>query len=301
MNEKEPIRIRLSTAILIFIILILIFALVVMYFHFTSSGNIANNNVQTNESNSSSDNDSNVEEISKKVSLDIESDEVKQLYSYIMKINTNQEELVYRNTKVTEKDLNNQLKLITVFENIDESKASEVKTTTDAYGYKTEHTYYKKDTIEDMAKKVFGEDVTITHESCEAFFASARDYENGVYDCYDYEGGGGVPWESSTSKLLSAEKVGDEIYIYDKYVHIVEVDNIINGLNYSGTNDIYEASDKKVKLAEKVDFGKNNLYGDDEISNIEKFLNKEVTTFKHTFKKNLDDTYYWYSTEPIEK
>ena len=109
----------------------------------------------------------------KVTSLDIESEGVKNLYKYIMKINTNQEELVYRSTKVTEKDLNNQLKLMTIFENVDESDASEIKMLTDENGYEVEHTYYTKETIEEVAKKVFGDDVTITHESCESIFACA--------------------------------------------------------------------------------------------------------------------------------
>lgn len=291
--EKQPLKIKFSIAITLIIIFILIIAGIIYYGVTRETENTNSENVTNNEN-------TNTLEQPKVTSLDIESEEVKNLYKYIMKINTNQEELVYRSTKVTEKDLNNQLKLMTIFENVDESDASEIKMLTDENGYEVEHTYYTKETIEEVAKKVFGDDVTITHESCESIFASARDYKDGVYDCYEYEGGGGVLWEASTSKLISAEQSGDEIYIYDKYVHLIEVENIIDGTNYAGTYDIYEASDRQVKMAERVDFSANNLYDGDKIDNIENYLGRKLTTFKHTYKKNADGQYYWYSTEPVK-
>ena len=291
--EKQPLKIKFSIAITLIIIFILIIAGIIYYGVTRETENTNSENVTNNEN-------TNTLEQPKVTSLDIESEEVKNLYKYIMKINTNQEELVYRSTKVTEKDLNNQLKLMTIFENVDESDASEIKMLTDENGYEVEHTYYTKETIEEVAKKVFGDDVTITHESCESIFASARDYKDGVYDCYEYEGGGGVLWEASTSKLISAEQSGDEIYIYDKYVHLIEVENIIDGINYAGTYDIYEASDRQVKMAERVDFSANNLYDGDKIDNIENYLGRKLTTFKHTYKKNADGQYYWYSTEPVK-
>ena len=291
--EKQPLKIKFSIAITLIIIFILIIAGIIYYGVTRETENTNSENVTNNEN-------TNTLKQPKVTSLDIESEEVKNLYKYIMKINTNQEELVYRSTKVTEKDLNNQLKLMTIFENVDESDASEIKMLTDENGYEVEHTYYTKETIEEVAKKVFGDDVTITHESCESFFASARDYKDGVYDCYEYEGGGGVLWEASTSKLISAEQSGDEIYIYDKYVHLIEVENIIDGTNYAGTYDIYEASDRQVKMAERVDFSANNLYDGDKIDNIENYLGRKLTTFKHTYKKNADGQYYWYSTEPVK-
>ena len=234
------------------------------------------------------------------VNLDINSNQVQALYKYIMNVNDNQEELVYRTTKVTEKQLNNQLKLITIFQNLSENQADETKSAKDEYGNSSVHTYFNKAKVENMAKNIFGNDVTITHESTMIGMGENIDYKDNRYDRYDYEGGGRTPWETSTSKLIKAEQIGDEIYIYDKYVHLLEVENIVNGINHSGSYDIYSASDKNVKLSSKVDFDKNNLYGDDEIGNIEKFLNQELTTFKHTFKNASDGSYYWYSTEPIK-
>lgn len=311
MNEKEPIRIKLSTVILLFIIFILIIAMIFMFLYFNNFQHTKQNEINANLTNKStiySSNDSdNVESsqpqdnISTPTSLNIESSEVKQLYNYIMKVNTNQEKLVYRNTKVTEKDLNNQLKLITIFKNVSKNDVSETKSVTDEYGYTTEHTYYKKEKIENIAKKIFGNNVSITHESCEAYLTQAIDFKNGEYDCYEYQGGGDTPWEMSTSEIISAEQKGNELYIYDKYVHIY-------GNASSSNYDIYDSSDKSLKIAENVSLNKivNNASSSSGtysskaiINNLETITNNKIKTFKHTFKKNSDGTYYWYSSEPI--
>lgn len=146
--EKQPLKIKFSIAITLIIIFILIIVGIIYYGVTRETENTNSENVTNNEN-------TNTLEQPKVTSLDIESEEVKNLYKYIMKINTNQEELVYRSTKVTEKDLNNQLKLMTIFENVDESDASEIKMLTDENGYEVEHTYYTKETIEEVAKKSF--------------------------------------------------------------------------------------------------------------------------------------------------
>lgn len=312
MNEKEPIKVKLSTVILLFVIFILIITIIFMFLYFNNSQNTEHNEINTNlnsKSDISSNTVSNIVEssqsqdnISSSFSLNVDSNEVKELYNYIMKVNTNQEELVYRNTKVTEKDLNNKLKLITIFENTNENDISETKSVADEYGYTTKHTYYKKEKIENIAKKIFGNNVSIKHESCEAYFTQAIDYKNGEYDCYDYQGGGATPWEMSTSEIISAEQNGNELYIYDKYVHIY-------GDTSSTKYDIYNSSDKKIKIAENISLDNivNNAISSSGtysskaiINNLENITNNKIKTFKHTFKQNSDGSYYWYSTEPIE-
>lgn len=314
MEEKEPIKIRLSTVILSFIIFILILAIIFMYFYFTNSSKESNNTIENNKESISENIISNFVNTSEPVQgestnnvstikkLNINSNEVTQLYKYIMKVNSSQEELVYRNTKVTEKDLNNQLKLATIFENITRNDASNIKNVTDSYGYTTEHIYYSKNTIETIAKKIFGNNTSIKHETYEGLLAQAKEYKNGEYDCYEFQGGGGYPWLLSCSELISAEQNGDEIYIYDKYVHIYE-----NDLS-SDTCTIYDSSDKSNIIAKNIDsntFLKNAESNSGEysskviIDNINNITNNKVKTFKHTFKKNNNGSYYWYSTEPI--
>lgn len=313
MDEKEPIKIRLSTVILLFIIFILIIAMIFMYFYFTNSNkentNIIENTVEStseNEFSNSLNTEDSIQEDTNATStikkIDINSSEVQQLYKYIMKVNPSQEELVYRNTKVTEKDLNNQLKLATVFENITRNDASKIKNVTDSYGSTTEHVYYSKNTIENMTKKIFGNTASIKHETYEGLLAQAKEYKNGEYDCYEYQGGGGYLWILSCSDLINAEQNGDEIYIYDRYVHIFE--NDVSGNSCT----IYDSSDKSNIIATNVDsntFLKNAKTTTDEysskviIDNLNTITNNKIKTFKHTFKKNTNGSYYWYSTEPV--
>lgn len=314
MEEKKVIKISLSTFFLIIAIIAIIVMGVFIYklnneksteieksAELQEKVNILNNTVNSLQSkiNTVSETISN-DKATNIVNLDINGDQVQALYKYIMKINDGQEELVYRTNKVTEKQLNNRLKLNTIFKNLTEQQADEIKTLKDSNGNSVTHRYFNKDTVENMAKKIFGNDVTITHEGIIIDLGEDIDYNNGRYDRYFYQGGGRTPWENSTFKLIKAEQIEDEIYIYDKYVHLVNVENIVNGVDYyASTYDIYSASDKKVKLASKVDCEENNLYGEDTIGIIEKFLNQELVTFKHTFKKASDGSYYWYSTEPI--
>lgn len=164
MTDKGPIKLKLSTVILSFIIFILIIGMILMYFYFTNSKNTTNTvestttdstkNVLSGSTSNITVSNTEAEKVDSTVKqLDINSDEVQKLYKYIEKTNEAQEELVYRNTKVTEKDLNNQLKLLTIFENVSESAASNEKNITDEYGNTSNHIYYSKDTIENMAKK----------------------------------------------------------------------------------------------------------------------------------------------------
>ena len=256
------------------------------------------------------------EEQDKLETLNTDSDLVKKLYDYVAKFSYYDELIAYQSEKVTEKNMNNSLKLLTVFNNLGENDATRVE-----YKYeseeipKREHIIYAKDVVENKAKEIFGKDVKIVHQDASPYDSHTIKYENGEYDSYDYEGGGSVPWENSINFLISAEKDNTgTIYIYDKYVHLVEVDNIKeDGTNMAGSYDIYTSSDKKEKLASKVDFNEKNIYPDADnidvesvqwnktyIQNIEKYLGKELTTYKHTYKQNSDGTYYWYSTEPMK-
>lgn len=240
--------------------------------------------------------------------LNTDSDLVKKLYNYVAKFSYYDELIAYQSEKVTEKNMNNSLKLLTVFNNLGKNDATRVE-----YKYeseeipKREHIIYAKDVVENKAKEIFGKDVKIVHQDASPYDSQTIKYQNDEYDSYEYEGGGSVPWEDSVNLLISAEKDNTgTIYIYDKYVHLVEVDNIKeNGINVAGSYDIYTSSDKKEKLASKVDFEEKNIYPDADnneiyIQNIERYLGKELTTYKHTYKQNSDGTYYWYSTEPMK-
>ena len=326
MEEKQGIKISLSTFFLILAILVIIVMAFFMYKIYNKnllldkSINELNDKISNTNSlnNVVSDNSEQVENKDnyKLETLDTKSDLIKKLYNYVSKFSYYDELIAYQSKKVTEKDLANSLKLLTVFNNLDKNDATRIDYQYEnEYIPKREHIIYSKNIIENKASEIFGNEVTIEHQNASPYDGHSIIYKNNEYDSFDYEGGGGVPWESSMSILVSAEKDNQgTIYIYDKYIHLVEVENIkSDGTNWAGSYDIYTSSDKTEKLASKVDFEENNIYdgledigsGSEQwntiyIQNIEKYLGKKLTTYKHTYKQNSDGTYYWYSTEPIK-
>lgn len=318
--EKNQGKINLSTVFLILSIVIIIIMGLFMYNLYkgklSSDNSIKELNDKISTLENSNTQDKNEEQNTNKLeSLDIKSDYVRKLYNYVAKFSYYDELIAYQSGKITEKDMTNHLKLLTIFNNLEESDATRIEYQSEnEYAQKRKHIIYSKDIIENKAKEIFGNEVKIIHENASPYDGYTIKYQNNEYDCYDYEGGGAVPWEYSESLLTSAEKDdAGTIYIYDKYVHLYEVDNIqSDGTNIADSYDIYSSSDKKEKLASKVDFVKNHIYDDLKyidseseqynstyIQNIEKYLGKELTKYKHTYKQNSDGTYYWYSTEPI--
>ena len=312
-EKKDPIKIRLSTAIMLFIIILLIIAIfgIIVYYNVVDSvnkdeknansiNNIASELVKNEESivNEIKTENNNIE------NLDINSESVQMLYKYVLKDNECIEEIAYQNQKVTSDNLDNKVKLLTVFENLDDEEADRMDKTKFESELEDINYYFSKEKIEEKAKMIFGTNVSIKHETLPELFATRIAYNNGEYIKTYFQGGGAFLWDSSQQYLIKAEKQGNEICLYDKYVHIYRDEN------NEEINDVYNASDKKVKLASKMNFETSGIYSglsrlsENErskkfIENIEKAINKKVNTFKHTFKQNADGKYYWYSTEPI--
>lgn len=306
-ENKGPIKLKLTTVILLFIILIIVMTGI---FYYSSNPNNKTNHLADSEkeslleknevitANTSNTNQSN-NAISQAKELDINSNLVKKLYNYVLKYSDYEEKLVYQSLKVTNDTINNKLKLMTIFENLDESEADEIIKKNE-YGIEVTHTLFNKETVEKKAKEIFGNFVGITHQECPIYFTKAIDYKNGVYDCYSYQGGGNTPWEKSISQIKNAEEKDDEIYLYDQYIHIY--DDITETTSEEG---IYTASDKKTKISNLINVSANSgleseQYEKELFTRYEEKLGNKIQTFKHTFKKGSDGTYYWYSTEPIE-
>ena len=229
--------------------------------------------------------------------LDVNSELVKKLYEYILKDNDGSELIAYQNKKVTKDNLGNNVILMTVFENMSNEYADEVKKE-NRNGIEATHYYFDKDKVEKKAMELFGKDVKVQHQNCSYNLAEEIIYKDGKYDRYKFQGGGDYIWSDSTEKIVKVEEDENGLYIYDEYVHIIRhPDN-------SNEYDIYNASDRKVKLASNVKLEKliGNDYNKDQIlKNAKEITNNKIITFKHTFIKNSDGNYYWYSTEPIKE
>jgi len=108
--------------------------------------------------------------------------------------------------------------------------------------------------------------------------------------------GSGISLEP-ISQITKAERSNDTIVIYDKFIvvrEIEEIDNLIGNeyLIYNTTNS-EQYIDKIVN--EEVSSLKPEAFK-------EFFLDKyedSMKEYKHTFKKNENGEYYWYSTEPV--
>jgi len=297
-ETKEPIKLKLTTAI--FLIILLIAIIVGVFYYYNKMNPSINtekeNSLPTNEPLLTTPSNVNTSEdittISQVKELDINSNLVKDLYNYILKYSAYEENLVYQSQKVTGETIGNQLKLMTIFENLSETDADEV-TTKDEYGIQVTHTLFKQETVEKKAQEIFGNSIRITHEDCPIYFTKAIDFKDGVYDCYSYQGGGDTPWEQSIAQIKKAEQKDDEIYLYDQYIHIY--DDIAESTSEEG---IYTASDKKTKISNLLTVSGNSK--EELFKQYEEKLGNKIQTFKHTFKKSSDGTYYWFSTEPVE-
>ena len=113
--------------------------------------------------------------------LNTDSDLVKRLYNYVAKFSYYDELIAYQSEKVTEKNMNNSLKLLTVFNNLGKNDATRVE-----YKYeseeipKREHIIYAKDVVENKAKEIFGKDVKIVHQDASPYDSQEIKYQNDV-------------------------------------------------------------------------------------------------------------------------
>lgn len=124
----------------------------------------------------------------------------------------------------------------------------------------------------------------IENQSFKIEYGAECIYNNGKYR-YSVGGGSGETIEN-VRKIEEAYEEDNNIYIIDKYMALIYKDE--------QPIKIYTNSECK-EIIDKID----------NIPNIEDFKNDAIKkyklkTYKHTFKKNSNGKFYWYSTEPIK-
>lgn len=160
--------------------------------------------------------------------------------------------------------------------------------------------------IKETAQKVFEETSDISYDNIDNGFGGDFTFYENKYYYHGYQGGGMGVVDFGYSEIQKVEKDDDNIYIYDKCIYIdyaplmgasSKDDGLIHfysSLNY--TNELGTAK-------ELSDIGE-NLERIDEMATFKAIYNKyekELTTYKHTFKKNESgDNYYWISSEPVK-
>lgn len=241
-----------------------------------------------------------IEEKTEKKELDINSEEVKKLYNYILKENSEIETYAYQSKKITVNELDNDTKLCTVLSNLEDKDADDKKTIQGVAG-KLNQFFYNQSTIDKKVNEIFGTKVNLKYKSIDDI-ATMTDYtyENNQYVKSEIQQGGGDYPAHTVEYIVKAEKDNDELMIYDKFCYLCD--------NQDAAYDIYNGSDKNEVFAKRISGEKIyfQVHDRDEklnkkvIDNIEKIVGKQVLTYKHTFKKNSDGNYYWYSTEPLK-
>lgn len=295
MENKEPKTVRLSTVILLFIILILVVALVLMYMYYNKD---SKNEVATDTSNTESMNTTKNAEKSTVEELSTTSSIVKELYEYIPVDREYTEDInlmlsdAYQSKKITVNDLDNELILGNAFINteipIDERQPYEENIpVTD---------WYKAtpDRLQETIKKMYNTEI---EDKSFNLSGSNGNFENGIYT-FTF-GGGGNSFIDNLRNIEEAYKENDELYIIDtclKYLTENEVDSN-NILKYKFK--LYDTSNNNSIILEET---VNETEIKDNIdSYVEEHYSSKAKKYKHTFKKNDDGEYYWYSSEPYSE
>lgn len=222
---------------------------------------------------------------------------VSSLYNIVYNHNFSREMTnFYRSEKVTYEDLSNEEKLLTIF-NMGFIKRLNIDNPA-VHGWGD----FKKEDIENLTHEIFGPDASVEFE--DIIKSITFRYKDGIYESvidnslnpnvYDY------------SEFLFAEKIGDKVYIFDKYIRIT-------GYATFPEEDvgIYGSSDEKIiiddnitneQLVEMISNYSNPEYPrllDEEIMAVEDNYEGKVLTYKHTFQEDENGNYYWVSSEPV--
>lgn len=318
--EKKEIKMSLGTFVVSIIAVILLVVVVGMGVYIAKQNNkedvkqdeMQNEQVCVNTTETVSQSTNNT------VELDVNSELVQKLYGYLGITSDYYSLSMYRDEKKTNSNIENKTKLLTSLRNLKPEKMEKIEEPIIAsseaeYNYNESESYYPADlvgiidkkTVEDKVKNIFGPNATIKHEDTSFAFGEKIAYKDGKYMIIPYEGGGMVQWYDK-SEIIKAEKENDEIYIYDYYVRICNVDNYSAeyGVYTIEGDNLYASSDEKLKIAEirKSSFSDENyiLYGG---NTIQKLLESGIILpiYKHTFKMNSDGSYYWVSSELTNK
>lgn len=309
MSEKEPIKIKLSTAILIFIILILIAVIIAMniYYNSNESKNIkemekdksiveVENNVQNviNKAETSEIVENNAQNVTSKTEtgeiVDLEYELITELYEKYIPIRYDENCTVYENAyqskKVTLDDLDSRIILRTAIENLD-IKESDKKPFIDEKGNVIQGWYaIDAQLLQNQVKKMYGKEV-----ENQSFGDSAQGwiYKDGLYK---WSSGGAIGEHGANIRnIIKAYKDAENIYIEDKCLYYEESLTTLEA-------NLYTSSDR-VKLIKKWNYDNAEELVKTNI-NIKRDYKDDMITYKHTFKKAEDGSYYWYSTEPVE-
>ena len=293
MDEKQPIKIKLSTVILIFIILILIFVIIGMYMYYNNDNTNPNAVSSTNSLQSAANsNKSNTGETAKLTELNIGSDQITKLYKYIPALDSDLiEKNAYQSTKITMNNLTSDYLLKNAFKNL-ELKDSDKKTFDSSTTDVSDMYRFDASLLQSKVKEMYG--TNIDNQDFRISASEQCGYENGEYV---YSVGGASSEDiRNIRKIQKAYSDDESLYIEDSYLCLKIVDN-----DDSSYAKLFISSDSSNSLFDLDNLNELYSMNNDKLSSY--ICNKygsSMASYKHTFKKASDDSYYWYSTEPVK-
>ncbi|MBE6891466.1 MAG: M56 family metallopeptidase [Ruminococcaceae bacterium] len=224
---------------------------------------------------------------------------INRLYSFVLRpFRSEFMELVYQDEKVTVETLDDYIKQMTVFA-VFGVEGLEVRTEVSSFGDEREYLIYPAKLMDERAKIIYGDDVTIDHFTFYPLYYHTAEYvPDGEYYRLPPEP---FPWENQDtgvqmnfSEFLRYEENGEYIYIYDRFYTTEE-----GGSDYDG--NIYACSAGDHLIAEKLQYG-NYRYKDPKTGELvvtKGFDGASIPEYKHTFMKDENGNYHWVSTEPV--
>lgn len=208
-------------------------------------------------------------------------DDIKKIYQYIPDLNSNYVRLnAYQNKKITLSDLDNSYLLAYAVSNLELSNMD--KKPFDDMELGSDWYIYDATLLQNKVQEMYGKN--LTNESYIIEFGEKCEYVNNNYQCG--LGGSSSEFMSSIRYITNVYADSENLYIEDKYMVEIIKDDV---------DALYEDS-TKTKLIVTLDEDSLENFG-----TISQKYDSKMKKYKHTFKKNENGSYYWYSTEPIEE
>ena len=256
------------------------------------SNEVTNNVIETNTT-------SNTETSTRKALQLSDNDLVQKLYAYIPNQGGLEVNSAYSSKLMTINDLKKDLIFVHVFRAIGEIPYNQREAFINSDGTTTEYkgndyNWFSFDAsiLTSKMKEMYNTVFEISEKEHYHVGSTYLNYINGKFSFSS--GGGGASFEYDFCKLLEAYEENDNLYIVDKkisfYIDHSEKKCIIYN-NWYDKNILKELDANACAQIEGVASIKDYLF-----SNYNEYSSKYI----HTFKKNENGQYYWYSTEPLK-
>ena len=237
-------------------------------------------------------NKSNTGETAKLTELNIGSDQITKLYKYIPALDSDLiEKNAYQSTKITMNNLTSDYLLKNAFKNL-ELKDSDKKTFDSSTTDVSDMYRFDASLLQSKVKEMYG--TNIDNQDFRISASEQCGYENGEYV---YSVGGASSEDiRNIRKIQKAYSDDESLYIEDSYLCLKIVDN-----DDSSYAKLFISSDSSNSLFDLDNLNELYSMNNDKLSSY--ICNKygsSMASYKHTFKKASDGSYYWYSTEPVK-